>query len=57
MRSHASSDNANLCSYLDLQSQPIDDVAELRKELQGTATIYHEASEDLVHAKKKVSDL
>ncbi|KAM0912396.1 hypothetical protein ACQ4PT_012804 [Festuca glaucescens] len=39
------------------ESQPIDDVAELRKELQGTATIYHEASEDLVHAKKKIQVL
>ncbi|KAM0925554.1 hypothetical protein ACQ4PT_004121 [Festuca glaucescens] len=41
----------------DEESQPIDDVAELRKELQGTATIYHEASEDLVHAKKKIQVL
>uniref|UniRef100_A0ACD5WU66 Uncharacterized protein n=1 Tax=Avena sativa TaxID=4498 RepID=A0ACD5WU66_AVESA len=36
------------------ESQLIDDIAKLRKELQGTATIYHEASEDLVHAKKKI---
>ncbi|CAM0910219.1 unnamed protein product [Alopecurus aequalis] len=39
------------------KSQPIDEVAKLRKELQGTQTMHHEASEDLVHVKKKIQVL
>ncbi|XP_040380901.1 U-box domain-containing protein 34 isoform X2 [Oryza brachyantha] len=36
------------------ESQPVDEVAKLRKELQDTLTMYDKACEDLVHAKKKV---
>uniref|UniRef100_A0A0E0E341 RING-type E3 ubiquitin transferase n=1 Tax=Oryza meridionalis TaxID=40149 RepID=A0A0E0E341_9ORYZ len=41
----------------DLQSQPADEVAKLRKELQDTLVMYDKACEDLVHAKKKIKVL
>ncbi|KAF0901888.1 hypothetical protein E2562_006499 [Oryza meyeriana var. granulata] len=39
------------------ESQPVDEVAKLRKELQDTLMIYDKACEDLVHAKKKIKVL
>uniref|UniRef100_A0A0D9WRF5 RING-type E3 ubiquitin transferase n=1 Tax=Leersia perrieri TaxID=77586 RepID=A0A0D9WRF5_9ORYZ len=39
------------------ESQPVDEVAKLRKELQDTLMMYDKACEDLVHAKKKIKVL
>lgn len=50
-------ENADFCCRHDLQSQPIDEVAKSRKELQDTPMMHVEACENRVHTKKKVSDI
>ena len=49
--------NADVVFWLNLQSQPVDEVATLRKELKDTLMMYDRACENLAHAKEKVSNL
>lgn len=41
----------------DLQCQPIDEVAKLRKELKDSLMMHDRACENLVHTDEKVSDV